>query len=186
MIRRTSLALVAALLVAPLALGKPDRPSQLEPLPDQGKTAAFTMYTLSRVHYRSVPLDDTLSTQIYEAYLESMGEGRLVQSFKSHLTSTTLGRTQIAHHAIGLDDWLTWKAAYGSTSLLNADGNANGIIDAGDYVVWRNNYVLPVPGSGSGSLLGGPAVPEPSSAMLALFVVEFFNGLVARRRPGRA
>jgi carboxyl-terminal processing protease len=77
MIRRTSLALVAALLVAPLALGKPDRPSQLEPLPDQGKTAAFTMYTLSRVHYRSVPLDDTLSTQIYEAYLESIDPEKL-------------------------------------------------------------------------------------------------------------
>lgn len=41
-----------------------------------------------------------------EAYLEAMGEGRLVQSFKTHLTTPSIGRTQIAHHAIDLDTML--------------------------------------------------------------------------------
>ncbi len=40
------------------------------------------------------------------AYLEALGEGRLVQSFKTHLTSTTLGRTLIGHHGVSLDDML--------------------------------------------------------------------------------
>ena len=76
--RRTRLALIAALLVAPLAGAKPATPaSQLEPLPEQGKTAAFTMYTLSRVHYRSLPLDDTLSAQIYASYLEAIDAEKL-------------------------------------------------------------------------------------------------------------
>src|SRR5690606_7183451 len=52
-------------------------PSQLSPLPDQGKTAAFTMYTLSRVHYRSMPLDDALSVKIFDAYLEAIDNDKL-------------------------------------------------------------------------------------------------------------
>jgi hypothetical chaperone protein len=40
------------------------------------------------------------------AYLDCMGEGRLLQSFKTHLTTDSLGRTQIAHHAISLDDMI--------------------------------------------------------------------------------
>ncbi|MDC0721661.1 Hsp70 family protein [Nannocystis bainbridge] len=40
------------------------------------------------------------------AYLERMGEGRLMQSFKTHLTTESLGRTQVAQHTIGLDDMI--------------------------------------------------------------------------------
>lgn len=78
MIRRFSLALATAVLVAGLVTAKPAAPpSQLAPLPDQGKTAAFTMYTLSRVHYRSMPLDDALSVKIYDAYLEAIDNDKL-------------------------------------------------------------------------------------------------------------
>lgn len=38
-----------------------------------------------------------------EAHLESFGDGRLIQSFKTHLTSTGLGRTRIGPHALDLD-----------------------------------------------------------------------------------
>jgi hypothetical chaperone protein len=54
-----------------------------------------------------LPIQFHAGVEAIEAYLETMGEGRLVQSFKTHLTSTTLGRTQIGHHAISLDDMLT-------------------------------------------------------------------------------
>ncbi len=78
MMRRFPLALVTALLVAGLVTAKPAAPpSQLSPLPDQGKTAAFTMYTLSRVHYRSMPLDDALSVKIFDAYLEAIDNDKL-------------------------------------------------------------------------------------------------------------
>jgi carboxyl-terminal processing protease len=77
-IRRTALALAAALLVAAMAGAKPSAPpSQLEPTPDQGKTAMFTMYTLSRVHYRSMPLDDAMSQKIYDAYLEAIDADKM-------------------------------------------------------------------------------------------------------------
>ena len=38
-------------------------------------------------------------------------------------------------------DHEVWRATYGLTVPLGsgADGNGNAVIDAGDYVVWRNN-----------------------------------------------
>lgn len=54
-----------------------------------------------------LPIQFYAGVEAIEAYLEALGEGRLVQSFKTHLTSTSLGRTQIGHHAVSLDDMLT-------------------------------------------------------------------------------
>ena len=53
-----------------------------------------------------LPIQYSAGNDAIAAYLETMGEGRLVQSFKTHLTTESLGRTQIAHHAIGLDDMI--------------------------------------------------------------------------------
>ncbi len=75
---RPLVALVAAALVASLAWARPAPPtSQLAPLPDQGKTASFTMYALTRMHYRSMPLDDALSEKIYKQYLDSVDGDKL-------------------------------------------------------------------------------------------------------------
>ena len=52
------------------------------------------------------PIQYAAGGEAIAAYLECLGEGRLLQSFKSHLTTASLGRTQIAHHAIGLDDMI--------------------------------------------------------------------------------
>lgn len=52
------------------------------------------------------PIQYTAGGEAIAAYLECMGDGRLMQSFKTHLTTESLGRTQIAHHAIGLDDMI--------------------------------------------------------------------------------
>jgi hypothetical chaperone protein len=53
------------------------------------------------------PIQFHAGVEAIEAYLESLGEGRLIQSFKTHLTNTALARTQIAQHTVGLDDMLT-------------------------------------------------------------------------------
>ena len=75
-VRRFVVALIATSLVASLAWAKPAPEVRLAP-PDQGKTAAFAMYALSRMHYRSVPLDDALSEQIYQLYLKAIDGDRL-------------------------------------------------------------------------------------------------------------
>ena len=56
--------------------------------------------------------------------------------------------------------------------MLDADGNLNGIVDAADYVIWRNNFGLSLSGAASTAASGaalpalvtGGAVPEPASA----------------------
>ena len=53
-----------------------------------------------------LPIQFTAGTDAIEAYLDALGEGRLVQSFKTHLTTATLGRTLIGHHQVSLDDML--------------------------------------------------------------------------------
>lgn len=53
-----------------------------------------------------LPIQYSAGGEGIEAYLECMGEGRLLQSFKTHLTTESIGRTQVAHHAIGLDDMI--------------------------------------------------------------------------------
>jgi hypothetical protein len=86
---------------------------------------------------------------------------------------------------------------------LPGDYNNNGSVDAADYVLWRNggplvNEVADVGtvspqdytewrsrfgNTGSGSGLGGPAVPEPTA--LVLLALGFGGGLARLRSPGR-
>ena len=87
---------------------------------------------------------------------------------------------------VTFDNFRSEDIATGGTG----DFNANGHVDAGDYVLWRklngplgtyNNVWLPSfgnpPGSGSG-LGNGWSVPEPASAALVfLALVEFFFSL---------
>lgn len=40
---------------------------------------------------------------------------------------------------VDADDYTVWKNNFGSNLLLAADGNRNGVVDAGDYTVWRDN-----------------------------------------------
>jgi hypothetical protein len=95
----------------------------------------------------------------------------------------------------------------GATVGVSGDFNGNGVVDAADYVLWRNGGPLqndPTSGiqledydtwrasfgrsGGSGSSLSGSAaVPEPASWLLALFVPSLLYIYIgrggARRRP---
>jgi hypothetical protein len=74
-------------------------------------------------------------------------------------------------------DYNVWRANFGATALsqLAADGNGDGKIDAADYVVWRNGLA-----AGSG---GSLPIPEPSLGLLAVVCAA---GVAAQRRVGRA
>jgi hypothetical protein len=75
-------------------------------------------------------------------------------------------------------DYDKWKADFGKTVTIGdgADGNGDGIVDAADYVVWRN---APAGGAGAGNVA---AVPEPFTNLLTLWGALF---VLAPRIVGR-
>jgi hypothetical protein len=80
------------------------------------------------------------------------------------------------NRSVSLFDYTSfWRPSFGSTTNLIADGDLNGVVDAADYVTWRNNLNLSAPlppfAAATGSLSSVPlAVPEPTSHAL-LFLV---------------
>ena len=89
---------------------------------------------------------------------------------------------------------------FGTGNAIPGDYNNNGVVDAGDYVVWRKGGTLandPTPGvqpadydfwrarfgnpAGSGSALSSSAVPEPSAIVLVLASLLAGTGLIRRR-----
>ena len=65
--------------------------------------------------------------------------------------------------AVDNDDYLVWRANFGSNLLLGADGNTNGVVDAADYVVWRKNL-----GAGTPPGTGSSATMQVQSAGAAI------------------
>jgi hypothetical protein len=60
-------------------------------------------------------------------------------------------------------DYVVWHRALESADL-RADGNADGVVDIGDYDVWRSHFGV-VYGSGTSA---SSAVPEPATFALIL------------------
>lgn len=78
-------------------------------------------------------------------------------------------------------DFAAWQSTFGQTVDLHADGNGNGIVDAADYVVWREQ----VSGLGATANVQLASVPEPATwACLSLAAVTIWlaNGRSSRAR----
>ena len=74
-------------------------------------------------------------------------------------------------------DYVTWRNTLNQAGTgLAADGNGNGQIDSGDYAVWRSHFGSTT-GSGAGNSFADGSVPEPSTADYVLCLL----GLCARR-----
>lgn len=56
-------------------------------------------------------------------------------------------------------DYTAWRDSLNSSSQLEADGDGNGIIDGGDFLVWREAFGRTLPSSAI-------AIPEPATAGL--------------------
>jgi hypothetical protein len=63
-------------------------------------------------------------------------------------------------------DYVLWRDTLGNpvTPSSGADGNGNGTVDNGDYDVWRANFGFTVGNGGSAGI--GAGVPEPASWLL--------------------
>jgi hypothetical protein len=81
-----------------------------------------------------------------------------------------------ADGTVNAADYVVWRNTLGSVDDLRADGNGNEMIDAGDYDIWKSLFGTHY-GSGAGSLA---TVPEPASALLAVVGICLAGGY--RRR----
>jgi hypothetical protein len=77
--------------------------------------------------------------------------------------------------SVGPEDYDTWKANFGSTEELAADGNVDGIVDAADYTIWRDRL-----SEVGGGALNASTVPEPSETLLGISALGFLTILAAR------
>ena len=64
-------------------------------------------------------------------------------------------------------DYSIWRATWGSSSDLRADGNDDGMIDAADYAVWRQNMGTGHHGAAV-AIETSASIPEPSMLVGAL------------------
>jgi prepilin-type processing-associated H-X9-DG protein len=63
---------------------------------------------------------------------------------------------------IDVSDYDQWKSSFGSTIDLGADGSGNGVVDAADYVLWRNRFEV------EGVGVESTTVAEPKLTVLLL------------------
>lgn len=83
-------------------------------------------------------------------------------------------------------DYALFQGTFGQTIDRRADGNNNGVVDAADYTVWRDNlgrsFSPPPSLFGGGAVVSGAEIPEPAAISLALIT----GGLLAARRSRRS
>ena len=86
----------------------------------------------------------------------------------------SIGGDYFRNKSVDENDYSFWQFYFGSTSANFADGNLDGVVNAADYTVWRNNLGQCVSISCSGESNGAAAgqsanaVPEPAGMFLGL------------------
>ncbi|WP_145281926.1 hypothetical protein [Pirellulimonas nuda] len=116
------------------------------------------------------------STAVTAEYL--VGSSTLIANVAFRLNPADYNRDLV----VDTNDYNLFRATFGQTIDLRADGNGDGMVNAADFTVWRDRYTpLPVilaPGFGA-------AVPEPSGYALAACGLALWCGLRITSR-GRA
>lgn len=80
---------------------------------------------------------------------------------------------------VGPEDYTAWSDQFGETAVpagSGADGNSDGVVNAADYVVWRNNLQTGV------AATNGASIPEPQSVTLAILALGTAGIAALRRR----
>ncbi len=70
-------------------------------------------------------------------------------------------------------DYLVWRNSLGSTTNLAADGNGNGVIEKGDYTVWKSHFGQ---SGAAASSLATTTVPEPAPLLVVLVMGTLLLG----------
>jgi hypothetical protein len=141
---------------------------------DGGSLAAQQAVSLGRIwNPNAVPVPDL----IFEA--RELNEQPI-----TIVTELTLSGDYFVDGVVNQLDYSVWRQNFGSTAMLDADGNLDGTVDAADYAIWRKNLgrtaTVVAPGASLASL-SPAAVPEPS----AILLLAAGGGLFCISRAGR-
>jgi hypothetical protein len=79
------------------------------------------------------------------------------------------------------DDFQVWRAGFGGTSDLSADGSGNGLVDVADYVLWRKYLGTSVMPRKRPTTITA-SVPEPASLNSVLVAATIMQIALRRRR----
>lgn len=82
-----------------------------------------------------------------------------------------------ANGKVDAADYVVWRKNEGTTNVLPNDNGIGGTVGAAHYDLWRSNFDNPASGGGSGGL-NTAAIPEPTT--LALGALIIFGGCVLR------
>lgn len=80
-------------------------------------------------------------------------------------------------------DYAVWRDNFGSSANLAADGNGNGSVDLGDYTIWRDN--LGALSTALAPSAGEQQVPEPAALAIALATALLATATHGSSRRGR-
>lgn len=75
-----------------------------------------------------------------EPYVRISGNRIDIGAFELQVSSPLLPGDYNRNGIVDAADYTIWKDQFGSTTNLAADGNNNGIVDAADYSVWKENF----------------------------------------------
>jgi hypothetical protein len=82
---------------------------------------------------------------------------------------------------VTMSDYNVWRDSFGSSTQLDADANGNHVVDAADYVIWRQE--LSVANRQLAISSGSISVPEPISTAVSVQMMVAITGFF--RRPCR-
>jgi autotransporter-associated beta strand protein len=103
--------------------------------------------------------------------------------FNSQITLNASGPGGVAgdynqNGVVDAADYVLWRNSLGPGSLPNEGGISPGVVDTADYNFWRSRFGAT---SGAASALGAHAVPEPTGAFIIAGIVFGLSGFICRR-----
>lgn len=81
-------------------------------------------------------------------------------------------------------DYIVWRNAVGDTGYdLTADANADAVVNGADYAIWKSHYGSQVP---AGAIVAPATVPEPATGLFAVGLLALVSGMrsLRLRKPG--
>jgi hypothetical protein len=103
---------------------------------------------------------------LYVTFIGSNGNNGYLNELRITATTPALNGDYNADGKVDAADYVVWRKYAGTTHVLPNDPTG-GMIGPAQYATWRSNFGTGGPGAGSGLGTGG-AVPEPASVVLVL------------------